>query len=228
MRLFTAFAATLILILSACQKVPPEDMSALELRTYDVPKGTVRPLRSAIKDALWLNENQKNVGRAVVTPDGRLAVLATRNVQAGVKALVDEVAKNPPTLEQTIELRYWLLVGHPAPAAQPPPAELAEIQPALTEISRSQGPQTFSVVQRVRLSSLNDERARVAAGQQRQGRDSGAPGGRPDCRPWRHGRARGRCIRRGHALLHRSPCPAHRRWPASVRAWTGLLWSGCT
>jgi hypothetical protein len=38
---------------------------------------------------------------------------------------------------------------------------VSEIQPALDEIVRSQGPQTFTLAERVRLSSLNGEDGKV-------------------------------------------------------------------
>src|SRR5207244_11542564 len=44
-------------------------------------------------------------------------------------------------------------------------AGVAEIQPALDEIAKTQGPQTFTVAQRVRLSSLNGDDGKVEADQ---------------------------------------------------------------
>jgi hypothetical protein len=75
-----------------------------------------------------MGENN-NIGRAVVTPDGRLAVLATPTVQTGVQALVDEIAKHPPTFEQTVELHYFLVLGKPAASVQPLPPGVSEIAP---------------------------------------------------------------------------------------------------
>lgn len=159
MRPFQAFAAiALPVVLAACHSPPREE--AVELRTYDVPKGTASSLVTTIKDVMWMGEN-KNIGRAVVTPDGRIAVLATPAVQMGVQGLVEEVAKHPPTGNPTVELHYFLVLGKPSAAPQPPPLGAAEIQPALDEIVRSQGPQTFTLAQRVGLSSLHDEEGRL-------------------------------------------------------------------
>ena len=159
--LFTVarFVALLALpLLTACRS--PAHDEAIELRTYDVPKGTARSLVATIKDVMWIGEN-KNMGRAVVTPDGRLAVLATPGVQAGVQTLVDEVAKHPPAAEQTVTLHYFLVLGKPAPSAQPYPGGVGEIKDALDEIVRSQGAQTFTIAQRVELSSLHEDEGRL-------------------------------------------------------------------
>ncbi len=147
-----------VALLAGCRSPPHEE--TIELRTYDVPKGTAGTLVTTIKDVMWMGEN-KLVGRAVVTPDGRLAVLATPSVQTGVQTLIDQVAKNPAIPEQTIELHYFLMVGRPAPSPQPYPSGVTEIKAGLDEIVRTQGPQTFTLAQRVALSSLNDEEGRL-------------------------------------------------------------------
>ena len=147
-----------LLLLAGCHsQTPPE---AMELRTYEVPKGTSGALVKTITSVMWMGENN-NIGRAVATPDGRLAVLATPSVQTGVQTLVDEVAKHPPTSEHTVELHYFLVLGKPAASAQPLPPGVSEIAPALDEITRSQGPQAFTLAQRVALSSLRDEEGRL-------------------------------------------------------------------
>jgi hypothetical protein len=145
----------LTLALPACQKLSGPDANPLELRTYSVPKGAARSLETVVKDVFDTGANTPPVGRASITPDGRLAVVAPRNVQAGVQSLVDDVSKNPPAAEPTIDLHYWLLVGRPAstPSAAPPDAK--EIEGALAEIQRTSGPQTFTGFQRMDLATLN-------------------------------------------------------------------------
>lgn len=153
--------ATIVVVLANCRSAPPEDASALLLRTYDVPKGSARAVVSTLNSTFWMGEQQKLPGRASITPDGRLVVLATQNVQVGVQMLVDEVTKHPPSYEQSIELHYFVVLGKPAASPQPPPAGANEIQPALDEIARSQGPQTFTVAERVRLTSQNGDEGKV-------------------------------------------------------------------
>lgn len=156
-----AALAALVAVLTGCHSAPTEDTNALVLRTYDVPKGSARSVVSTLDNTFWVGTDQKRIGRAAITPDGRLAVLASQNVQTGVQTLVDEITKHPPTYEQSIELHYFVLLGKPAASPQPPPAGVSEIQPALDEIARSQGPQTFTLAQRVRLSSLNGDDGKV-------------------------------------------------------------------
>jgi len=150
----------LFMLVAACHSQPHDE--AIELRTYDVPKGTASLLVSACEKVMWMGEN-KNIGRATVTPDGRLAVLATPGVQAGVQTLVDEVTRHPPAAatDPTVELHYFLVLGKPAPTAQPYPAGVDEIKEGLDEIVRVQGPQTFTLAQRAGLSSLNDDDGRL-------------------------------------------------------------------
>ena len=154
------FIAALVLTVG-CRSAPPEDANALVLKTYDVPKGSARALVATLADAFWMGDN-KLIGRAAVTPDGRLTVLAPPNVQSGVVTLVDDIAKHP-IVDQTIELHYFLVVGKPGAAAEPGPTGVGEIQPALDEIVRSQGPQSFTVVHRARLSTLNGDSGEVQA-----------------------------------------------------------------
>jgi hypothetical protein len=150
-----------VLLFLACQKVPSGE-GPLELRIYDPPKSSVRALVNTLNGTMWFNEN-KVAGRCSITPDGRLAVLATQEVQAGAQALVDEVIKHPPPADPSIDLHYWVLLGRPDPSKPAPAPDLAEIQPALAEIARTAGPQAFTVAQRARLTSLHNERASVQA-----------------------------------------------------------------
>ena len=153
--------AALIAVFTGCHSAPKEDTDSLVLHTYEVPKGSARSVVATLDATFWMGEQQRRLGRVSITPDGRLLVLAPQNVQAGVQTLVDEITKHPPTFEQSIELHYFVVLGKPAASPQPPPAGVSEIQPALDEIVRSQGPQTFTLTQRVRLSSVNGDDGKV-------------------------------------------------------------------
>ncbi len=165
MKILTSITLAAAVFLPSCRSAPPPE-PGLELRLYDVPKGTAVSLAATVKDVLWMNEYTggasagKAVGRAVATPDGRLAVLATPNVHAGVQALVDEVVKHPQAQtpsDQSIEIHYFIVYGRPAASAQPIPPGAAEIKPALDEIARTVGPQTFTVAQHAQLTSLQGD-----------------------------------------------------------------------
>lgn len=136
----------------------PAHEENLELHIYDAPKGTSGMLAGVLRDITWMGENNKLAGRATVTPDGKLAVLATPGIQKGVEALVDEVAKNPPpsVADPTIALDYFFVVGKPSAKPEPYPAGVDEIKAGLDEIVRAQGPQTFTVAERATLTSQND------------------------------------------------------------------------
>ncbi len=157
------FPVALAAAVTGCRSAPPEDSNALVLRSYDVPKGSSRAILSTLDSVFWMGEGKGRAGRAAVTPDGRLAVLAPPDVQTGVQALVDEVTKHPPTYDQGIELLYYVVLGKPAASAQPSPPGAGDVQPALDEIIKSQGPQAFTVLQRARLSTLNGESGKVEA-----------------------------------------------------------------
>jgi hypothetical protein len=162
MRLRLALALVLVILAAAgCRSAPPQDGNAMILRIYEVPKGTARPLLFTLKDTLWLDETKKNIGRSTLTPDGRIAVLAPANVQDGVEDLVRGLGKNPPPPEQTIDIHYFVLLGKPVAAPAPPPPGVAEIQPAIDEIVRSQGQQAFTLAKRVSLAALSDEDGRL-------------------------------------------------------------------
>lgn len=153
--------AALVSVFIGCHSAPKEDTDSLVLRTYDVPKGSARSVIATLDATFWMGEQQRRLGRVSTTPDGRVLVLASQNVQVGVQTFVDEITKHPPTFDQSIELHYFVVLGKPASSPQPPPAGVSEIQPALDEIVRSQGPQTFTLTQRVRLSSVNGDDGKV-------------------------------------------------------------------
>lgn len=135
-------------------------MAGLVLRTYDVPAGQAQRLRSALKEVLWFGSDGKDsnkwVGRVDVGPDGRLIVLASEPVHEGVKALVASVAANPVKEPESVSLTYWVVNATPGQEqSEPMPAEL---EPALAEVKKAEGPQRFSLVEKLSVSSLSGER----------------------------------------------------------------------
>lgn len=166
---------TLALAVFACSSCDPRGSSGpsatggvptdLVLRSYEVPNGGAQRLRSVLKDLLWFGsegkDSNKYVGRADVGPDGRLIVLAPESVHEGVKALVASVTTNPIKEPGTIVLSYWVITGAPGKSEAAPAAGLAEVAPALAELEKNDGPMSFTLVEKLQVSSLSGEQAKL-------------------------------------------------------------------
>lgn len=160
---FKSLFLALALVVTGCRlgdSAAANPMAGLVLRTYDVPAGQAQRLRSALKEVLWFGSDGKDsnkwVGRVDVGPDGRLIVLASESVHEGVKALVASVAANPVKEPESVTLTYWVVNATPGQEqSQPVPAEL---EAALAEVKKAEGPQGFSLVEKLSVSSLSGER----------------------------------------------------------------------
>src|SRR5690349_15634273 len=130
-RRLTVPAFLLFFCLVGCRSSPPTE--TMELRMYEVPKGSAGSILNTFNSIMWVGENTPRVARAAVTPDGKLAVLATPSVHTGIAQLVEEVTKHPPPSDQAVELHYFLVVAKPASSPQPYPPNTAEIKSALDE-----------------------------------------------------------------------------------------------
>lgn len=167
----TLVAALLsILAFAACDSRRPSTEfpvngvpSNLVLRTYDVPNNGAQRLRSVLKDLLWFGSEEKGankyVGRADVTPDGRLIVLAPEAVHEGVKMLVSSITAKPVAEPGTLTLNYWVVIGAPGKSETPP--TLAEIAPALAELEKNDGPMSFTLVEKLQVSSMANDRGKI-------------------------------------------------------------------
>ena len=150
-------------------------LSELVLRSYEVPNDGAAQMRSVLKDVMWFGSGGQDnkgqfVGRADVSPDGRLLVLASAGVQEGVRGLIEQMSKNPGKARSTIEISYWLVEGTPSTAKENPrPASLTEVSPALAEIEKADGPQQFKLQEKVAVRSLTGEYAAVDGRQWRVG-----------------------------------------------------------
>ena len=139
----------------------------LVLESYEVPNEAAAQVRAVLKDVMWFgagsNDKGLAVGRAEVGPDGRLVVLASRRVQEGVAELITELGKTTK-VRPTIELSYWMVQASPGKEAARSPA-LQELGPALAEIEKADGPQRFTLQEKLKVSTLTGEFSKV------QGRD---------------------------------------------------------
>jgi hypothetical protein len=121
-------------------------------------------MRGVLRELLWFGsdgkDSNKYIGRADVGPDGRLIVLAPESVHEGVKALVASVTANPVKEPGTVRIDYWVVSGLPG-KSEAPAANLQEVAPALTEVEKNDGPMAFSLVEKLTVSSLSNERGSV-------------------------------------------------------------------
>lgn len=153
-----------VLSLTACTPHAPTDpTSELLLRSYEVPGNAAPQLRNVLMNALRLQSDGKDsakyVGRAEVTPDGKLLVLGSVGVQEGVTALLAAMKANPAKPPPTITTEYWIVLAKPG--AEPLPDALKAIAPALDEVSKTDGPLSFTLAEKLTLQGLSGERATV-------------------------------------------------------------------
>ncbi len=251
MRFRLALVLAALLLAAGCRPSPPAD-DALILRIYEVPKGTARPVLQTMKEAFYFDDTKKNVGRASLTPDGRIAVLAPANMQVGVRDLVEGVEKSPPKAEQTIELHYFVVDRHPervgsaaARRRHRDPARARRDRPlpgaaevhagaahrarraAATRRAASNG-EELEIRQRCSQTSDGVYAMLTVRYGRRQARDPRAARQGPDRRPRRDRAARRGCVRRLDALLYRPRAPhpmETARWPRARRGHAGAALS---
>lgn len=144
----------------------------LVLHTYDVPKGSAQKIRGVLMNVLWIGsegkDSNKYIGRAEVAPDGRLIVMAPESVHEGVKTLLATLPQKPEKEPGTIKLNYWVVTGLPGKSEAPLTPALEEIAPALKELEKNDGPMSFTLVEKLQVSSLSSERGKL------NGRDTSA------------------------------------------------------
>lgn len=166
----TRLVAVLVVLsfFSACDfgaaRRPSAPGEGMVLRTFEVPAGQGQRVRGVLMQVLSLGADGKDApkyaGRADVTPDGRLLVLASPEVQEGVKALVDSLSKNPPKDAEAVTLTYWVVTSAPGveQTAPVPP----ELEPALAEVRKAEGAQNFTLVEKLSVTSLSGERGALS------------------------------------------------------------------
>ena len=159
--------AVALLALAACNNPPlapapgAADKPPIQLQVYDVPAGTVREMRSALNGVLGNKENSETaLGRVSVTPDGRLMVLAPERIQAGVKSMVEQIAKKAGVAPARVETTFWIVVGKRDGKGELPPG-LVEIKAALDEVAKTQGPMQFRLLELLKLATLSGETGSV-------------------------------------------------------------------
>jgi hypothetical protein len=86
--------------------------------------------------------------------------MASEGVQEGVKAFIDSLDQKPPKPPATVETNVWLVHGLPGKSV-PPGAALNEVAPALAQIEKSDGPMEFKLLEKLSMTQLSGESAKV-------------------------------------------------------------------
>lgn len=145
----------------------PELGPPVELKTYTVPHGFESEVRSMLRNALGSGESR--LGRVDIGPAGKLVVVAPAGIQAGVDQFIRELSDlgEAPPRSVPVTLTYWILAGRPLAGAKPAQFSvvgrdaLADVTPALEQIATAQGPTEFTLVERLRLTSVGDQEAQA-------------------------------------------------------------------
>lgn len=164
--LLAVVASTSLLgCLTRASTAAPPAKTELLLRSYDVPAGQQAGDVARIVGSLLANGGE-GFGTARNLPGGRIAVLASEGVHEGVAELVEGLAAGRADTARTIGMTYWFVRGLPGEVA-PRPDELRELDEPLSAIEQAQGATSFELLERIRVASVNNERAQVVG---REGR----------------------------------------------------------
>jgi hypothetical protein len=127
----------------------------MELRVYDIPRNyeeVQHELNIVLSGPSKSGETSAVYGRASMTPDGRMLLLAPADIQRAVAAFLKELPqqKGAPSVFPTITMTYWFVAGRPGgktPDLSTPPWK--EIALPLQEIVNSQGPMEFDIMEKL-------------------------------------------------------------------------------
>jgi hypothetical protein len=130
----------------ATSKLQPE----LELRAYDVPKGSAERYRTLLQQLLSGGKRHDAVARVAVGPDGQLVVAGPKAVQQGVSKILESAHTIPGAA--SVELTYWIVAARPAPTLTFDDS-LKDIGVPLAALSKSHGGLAFRSIDRISMRS---------------------------------------------------------------------------
>lgn len=142
-----------------------ETLDALEFHAYQVPPGFEDELVGILSTLFRKGDDQ--IGRAIAGPSGVVLVTAPASIHSGIDRFINEIREKKITLgERTaIELKYWFVLGRPAPDAEATlvihDPRLGELQPVLEAIVEAQGAMEFALIERLSIVSNNGERGQA-------------------------------------------------------------------
>lgn len=140
------------------------EASEVVLRGYDVPAGRAEELARVLSGAMPRDASNNQIARVTSSPDGRVLVVGTLGIQKGVEGVLAEAMKHPASPPPTVDMSYWLVTGRSAAKSGETSADLKEVGTALDAITKVDGPMEFTLLEKVRLASMSDERAEGRSG----------------------------------------------------------------
>ncbi len=150
--------AAACLSLGACH-IPSASDQNWVLRSYDVPPDDAMGLLVHLKDLFILSKGDdkgggySQIARASIAPNGRLVVVGSRELQAGVEELVATLASHPAPKPRMVETSYWFVTGRPAEGESVIPADLSPVAATLRQLVQETGPQEFALWEELHLLS---------------------------------------------------------------------------
>ncbi len=134
---------------------------AVVLRTYLLPeKESPERVRAMLQRLLDRGENEAQWS-VQMTQRGILSVVAPERIQKGIPELLEQIAKKESHPPRTIEMTYWIVVEEPGEGSSFDES-LSEIAEPLRQIGAGEGEVHLRLLERLRLRSLSDGRARIA------------------------------------------------------------------
>jgi hypothetical protein len=141
-----------------------EDSGEMLIQTYQVPQGfEARDLHDSVRAALG-SDSETSVGHATYGPGNTITVIAAAGIQKGISDLLLNMEQNgpgSPAEPPEVSINYWGIVGQPTGASDDPVQfgstgleAQQQLRPVLTEITRSQGPMKFYLLEHLRLTSI--------------------------------------------------------------------------
>ncbi|HEY5808927.1 MAG TPA: hypothetical protein VIT67_13210 [Povalibacter sp.] len=141
-----ALVATAAVI--AARHSPAEANQPMLVRSYDVKSEIASEMRDALNAAINFGNDKDPVGRATLSPNGRLLITAPESVQQDVASIIADVEGHELAPTPLINCEVWLVSSHPGTIATSEGAP-AEIGPALEEIAKSQGSARFELLEKL-------------------------------------------------------------------------------
>jgi hypothetical protein len=144
--------------LAACH-IPSASDQNWVLRSYDVPPDDAMGLLVHLKDLFIASKGDDKgngytqMARASIAPNGRLVVVGSRELQAGVEELVATMASHPAPKPRMVETNYWLVTGNATKGETVIPADLSAISASLQQLAKDTGPQEFALWEKLHLIS---------------------------------------------------------------------------